>query len=238
MQSRGHQAGEVRHVDHEIGPDLVGDPAELREVELSRVGRPAGEDQLGTPLVGHPLDLGHVDEVVVLGHVVGRDVVQLAGEVQLHPMGEVTAVRQCEAEDGVAGGQQRGHRRGVGLGARMRLHVGVFRAEQCGHAVDGELLDHVDVLAAAVVAPARIALGVLVGQHRPLGLHHRQRSEVLTRDHLQRGLLAGQLGGDRVVHRGIELGQGRAKEWVRGPYRRRHCGIEGHGRLPGISLRE
>ena len=33
----------------------------------------------------------------------------------------------------------------------------------------GELLDDVDVLAAAVVAPARVALGVLVGEHRALG---------------------------------------------------------------------
>ena len=38
----------------------------------------------------------------------------------------------------------------------------------------GELLGHVDVLAAAVVAPARIALGVLVGQHRALRLRARR----------------------------------------------------------------
>ncbi len=127
MQSRGDQTGEVRHVDHQVGTDFVGDAAEFGEVELPRIGRPAGQDQLGLAFVGQPLDLGHVDQVVVLGHVVGGDVVELAGEVQLHPVREMAAVRQGKSEDGVAGGQQCGHRRGVGLGARMWLHVGVFR---------------------------------------------------------------------------------------------------------------
>ena len=53
----------------------------------------------------------------------------------------------------------------VGLRARVRLDVRVLGAEQRLRAVDRELLDHVDELAAAVVALARIALGVLVGQH-------------------------------------------------------------------------
>ena len=52
----------------------------------------------------------------------------------------------------------------VGLRAGVRLHVGVFGAEQLLGAVDGELLGDVDVLAAAVVALAGIAFGVLVGE--------------------------------------------------------------------------
>ena len=79
-------------------------------------------------------------------------------------MGEV------EAEDRVAGLQQRRHHRGVGLRARVRLHVGVLRAEQRLQPVDRQLLDDVDVLAAAVVATPRVALGVLVGQDRALRL--------------------------------------------------------------------
>ncbi len=69
--------------------------------------------------------------------------------------------------------EQREHRRGVGLGAGVRLHVGELGAEQGLDPVDGQLLDHVDVLAAAVIALARVALGVLVGQHRALRLHDR-----------------------------------------------------------------
>ena len=44
----------------------------------------------------------------------------------------------------------------------VRLHVRVLGAEQLLRAIDGEFLDDVDHLAAAVVAPAGIPLGVLV----------------------------------------------------------------------------
>jgi hypothetical protein len=45
----------------------------------------------------------------------------------------------------------------------VRLDVRVLGAEQLLRAVDRELLDLVDDLAAAVVATTRIALGLLVG---------------------------------------------------------------------------
>src|SRR5690606_11179471 len=64
-----------------------------------------------------------------------------------------------------------------------------------------------DVLAPAVVAPAGVALRVLVREHRALGLHHGERGEVLAGDHLQRGLLALQLGADRGVDLRIDLGE-------------------------------
>ena len=86
-------------------------------------------------------------------------------------------------------------------------------AEQGLDPIDGQLLDDVDVLAAAVVAASRIALGVLVGQHRALGLHHRDRSEVLRGDHLQRSLLAPQLRADGRMHLGVRLRQ-RARQHV------------------------
>ena len=66
VQPGGDQAGEVRHVHHQVGAHRVGDPAELGEVQLPGVGGPAGDDQLGPVLEGQGLDLGHVDQVVVL----------------------------------------------------------------------------------------------------------------------------------------------------------------------------
>ena len=123
-------------------------------------------------------------------------------------MREVSAVCQVQAHDGVAGLQQREHRRRIRLGARVRLHVGRLGTEQRLDPVDRELLDDVDMLAAAVVALARIALGVLVGQHRALRLHHRRRREVLGGDHLQRGLLAVELVGDRPIDFLVDVRKG------------------------------
>ncbi len=76
----------------------------------------------------------------------------------------MAAVRQAEGEDGVAGAQQDGVGGEHGGGAGVRLHVGVFGAEQRLGALHGEPFGHVDDLTAAVVPVARVALGVLVGQ--------------------------------------------------------------------------
>ena len=63
----GDQPGEVGHVDHQQRADLVGDLAEAREVELARVGRPAGEQQLRPALARDPRDLVHVDQAASRG---------------------------------------------------------------------------------------------------------------------------------------------------------------------------
>ena len=72
----------------------------------------------------------------------------------------------------------------------MRLHVGVLGAEELLGAVAGQVLHHVHELAAAVVALAGIAFGVLVGEDRARGLQHRLADEVLRGDQLQPFMLA------------------------------------------------
>ena len=205
MQASRDEPGEVGHVDEQVGADLVGDLAEAREVELARIRRPAGHDHLRPLLAGDPRDLVHVDHAGLAVDAVGDDLIQASGGVELHAVREVAAVGELEAHQLVAGLQQRVVDGDVRLRAGMRLHVDVVGAEQRLGAVDRELLGHVDELAAAVVAAAGIALRVLVGQHRALGLEHRHRHEVLGRDHLERPLLAVELLGQDLSDLGIDL---------------------------------
>ena len=120
-------------------------------------------------------------------------------------MREVTTVREVEAEQLLARVHQCHQHRGVGLRAGVRLDVGELGAEQLLRAVAREVLDDVDVLAAAVVAASRVALGVLVRQDAALRLQHRARNEVLRRDHLEGVALAGQLPRHRGSDFGIEF---------------------------------
>jgi hypothetical protein len=48
-------------------------------------------------------------------------------------------------------------------------------------------------LAAAIIAPARVPLGVFVGHHRALRLHHRGADDVFAGDQLDFIALAAQL---------------------------------------------
>jgi hypothetical protein len=235
MQPGGHQPGEVRHVDHQQRADLVRDLPEALEVQEPRVGRPAGEDHLRAALLGDPLDRVHVDPARLAVDLVGRDVVQPARDVDLHPVREVAAVGQREAHQRVAGLEQRVVDGGVGLRAGVRLDVRVLGAEQGLRAVDRQLLDDVDVLAAAVVALAGIALGVLVRQHGALALEDRLRHEVLGGDHLQRVLLPAQLALDRLGDLGVDVGE-RALEVVGREVAHASERITASGTAPGRTI--
>ena len=174
MQAGGDQAGEVGHIDHQVGADLVGDAPERGEVELTRVGRPAGQDGLRAVFPGQPLDLGHVDQVVLFAHVVGGDVVELAGEVQPHPVGEVTAVSEGLTENRVPGCSSAD----IAAALACAPECGCTLAKVAPNSALSRSIASCSMtstcLAAAVVAAPGIALGVLVGQHRTLSLHHRR----------------------------------------------------------------
>ncbi|KAG1438343.1 hypothetical protein G6F57_019892 [Rhizopus arrhizus] len=159
VDASGDQAGHVGHVDEQVGTDLVGDGAEARPVDHLRVGREAGHDHLRLVLQRQALDFVVIDQALVV-HSVLHGVEQLAGSIHLGTVGEVAAVGQAHAEDGVAR-QQQGEVPGlVGLRAAVRLHVGVVRTEQLLEAVNGQLLGDVHVFAAAVVALARFSLAI------------------------------------------------------------------------------
>ena len=119
-----------------------------------------------------------------------RRIVNLAGEINLGSVREVPAVREAHPKDVIARVEQRHVHRGVGLRTRVRLHVGVGRAEQLLDALDGEALGHVHVFTAAVIALAGITLGIFIGQLRTLGLQHAGAGVVLGGDQLNVVFLA------------------------------------------------
>ena len=65
MRAARDEPGEMRHVDHEIGADRVGDLAEAREIQDARIGRAAGDDELRPVLARELRHLVDVDALVL-----------------------------------------------------------------------------------------------------------------------------------------------------------------------------
>ena len=116
---------------------------------------------------------------------------------------------KVQSQERVARLHQGHERRRIGGRARMRLDVGEARAEQLLHALDREGFRDVDVLAAAVIALARQAFGIFVGQHRALRLEHRAADDVLRGDQLDLVALAAELLADHIGDLGIGVGERR-----------------------------
>ena len=93
-------------------------------------------------------------------------------------MGQVTAVGQTHAHDGVAGLQQGEVNRRVGLGAGMGLYVGMLRAEEDLCPIPGQILHHVHIFASAVVPVSGVPFCIFIRQMGTHGRHHRGADEV------------------------------------------------------------
>ena len=112
----------------------------------------------------------------------------------------------------------------------MRLHIGELAAEQLGHPLDGQPLGDVDELAAAVIALARQAFGIFVGEHGALRFQHRARDDVLRGDQFDLVALAAEFEPDRLGDLGIALAQTGGKQRLNvigrhGLGSRRHHGL-------------
>ena len=216
------EAREVGHVAEKERADLVGNLAEAPRLYGPRIGGAATDDQLRPVLLREREHVVVVDDVALTRDAVVDDVVEPAREVDLEAVRQVTAVRELEREDRVArfqAGEVDGH---VRLRTRVRLHVRVLRAEELLRAVDGQLLDLVDHLAAAVVAPAGIPLGVLVRRHAADCLQHRRPGEVLGGDQLDLAALPLELAAEQIRDLGIHFGEAGGPEILEGQRCDRH----------------
>ncbi|MNC28141.1 hypothetical protein D3C75_763380 [compost metagenome] len=182
VQAGCHQTGDVGHVHHEQGANIIGDLGKSFKVDGPGIRAGAGHDQTGTVLEGRLADLIIINAVGVLIHAVSHEVVQDAGGVGRIAVGQVAAVGQIHAEHGVAGFDGRQVNSQIGLSAGVGLHIHVLSAEQLLGPVAGDVLHNVHMLAAAVITGTGIPFRVLVGQYAAHSLQHRSADEILRSD--------------------------------------------------------
>ena len=189
--SARHQTGNVGHVHQQRSAVPVGDVGKGFEIQGSGIGRSPRHQHPGT-IPAHDVLHPVVVNAPRFGlHPVADGPVYLSRLVHHRPVGQVAAAGEIHAHQGVPRLQQ-GHKgRQIGLGTGMGLHIGVLRAEELFHPVNGQPLDLVHILAPAVVPPAGVALGILVGQAAAHGGHHRGGGDVLRGDEFNILLLPG-----------------------------------------------
>ena len=190
VRAGGDQARDVRDVGHEVGADLVGNGAEPGEVDGPRVGAGPADDQLGAEAQGLLPDGVVVQQEGVRTDAVVLDLEELARKGNRGPVRDVAALVHGLAEDAVPFFEERRDHDLIGAGARVRLDIGVPGLEDLPGPADGEGLQAIHDLAAAVEAGAGEAFRRLVLHDGPQGGQDGPRALVLRRDKLQRVLLA------------------------------------------------
>src|SRR5579871_1091205 len=105
-------------------------------------------------------------------------------------MGKMAASRQVQPQKGIARLHQGEKGRDIGGGPRMRLNVCETASEKLRNTLNRQIFGNVDVLAAAIIALARLAFGIFVGEDRALRLEHRGADIILRGDQLDIVLLS------------------------------------------------
>jgi hypothetical protein len=129
MYAAGNQSGDVRHVHKKECADGLGDFGDALEIDDARICAGTRYDHFGFVILRERFDLIVIDALIFLAHVIFDEVVHAPGKIQRVAVGQVAAVREGHAEDGVAGFQRRHIYGNVGGRAGVRLHISVFRAE-------------------------------------------------------------------------------------------------------------
>ena len=193
MLPGGDKARNMRHVDHEIRADGIGDFAHALKVDQARISAGARDDELRFLLLCAPLYHIVVDHLGLRADAVEGGVEVLAGDGCFGAVGQMSAVAEIHAQDGVARLEKSEVDRHIGLGAGVRLDIGMLRAEEFLCPLDGEGFHLVHILAAAVIARAGVTLGVFIGQMAPHSLHNGGGDKVLRGDQLNMIPLTSQL---------------------------------------------
>ncbi len=203
MDSGGNQPGDMRDIRHQHRPAALGDFAEPLEIEGAGVGARARHDQLRPVLLGQARDLIVIDPAGLTAHPVEDGAVDTPRKIQRMTVRKVAPVCKAHGENRIPGFQGGEVDRHVGLGAGMGLDVGMLDAEERLGPRNGQRLDDVHVLAAAVIPLPRQPLGVLVGEEGSLGLEDRLARIVLRGDQDHLLLLAPDLILDGLKNLGV-----------------------------------
>ena len=205
MLAAGDQARDVRHVSHKERAVSVCDVGHGLEIDLARIGRRARNQQLGPVLPDKILNHIVIDPPRGGIDAVADAVVDLAREVHLRAVRQMAAVGKVHAHKRVAWLQKRGIDLEIGLRARVRLHVCKFCAEELLGARNRQRLQLVDIVAAAVITPARVALGVFIGEHRAHRRDDGRGGDVFRCDEFDILLLTGKFAADQRGNLGVRL---------------------------------
>ena len=154
--------------------------------------------------ISQPFIVARMIEILMRGRELGKTLEIGAGS------GYQAAVCQRHTQNGVARFQNRSVHGLVGLGAGVRLDIDIFCAKQLFSAINRQLFNNINVFAATVVAFARIAFSIFVGQLRTLGFHNGTADVVFRGDQLDVVLLALVFLGDGCCQIGVILCEGNA----------------------------
>ena len=206
MRTAGNKAGNMCHIDQQIGTHTVSNFAETGKIDDARIGRTARNDEFRLMLFCQSLNLVKINAMVIAAHTILHGIKPFAGLVWSRTMGQVSAGGEAHAQDRITGFDERLKHRLIGLRPGIGLHIGIGAIVKFTNTLDGKLFGHINMFATAIITPTGIALGIFIGQHRALHLHHRLGNNIFRGNQLNLVFLARQFAAQNAGNIRIAFG--------------------------------
>ena len=184
------KARDVGHIHHEQGAIFLTNLGKTGEIDDARIGTGPGYNKLGFVLLAQGGDLVIIDASVGFFDPIMVDFVKLPGKIQVHSVGQMPPVGQVHGHDRITWLQRReidGH---VGGSAGMGLDIGEWGVKKFHGPVNSQLFGLIHIFTTAVIALARVAFRIFVGENGPLRRKDGRGGVIFRSDHFQPGLLA------------------------------------------------
>src|SRR5579862_8395784 len=104
MHACRDQARNVSHVDHEFGSDPVRNGTHAREIDDTRIGTGAGNDELWPEFFGPSFYGVVIEHTGFLVHAVPGKLVCLPRKIEMRTVSEMPAMTEIHSEYPVTGG--------------------------------------------------------------------------------------------------------------------------------------
>ena len=102
IQIRCNQTSEVSHIGPQVSANFIGDGTECFKIQGARICRPTRDDHLWLFSDCLLAQTVHIQTAGLFIHRISSYFVQLAGEIQLHAVGQVSTMIQRKAQNLIA----------------------------------------------------------------------------------------------------------------------------------------
>ena len=188
--SGSHDTGDMGHIYHHQRTDFITDLTNAGKINNAWISAGASHDKLRLASNGFGLHGIVIDGFGFRINAVFFKMIELAAEVDRRTMGEMAAMAEVHAQHGIPRFEHSLISGEVCLGTAVRLHIGMFGTKQFFGAIAGNILNHVHIFAATIIALARISFSIFVCQAGALRRHHSAAGKVFRSDQLDLVALA------------------------------------------------
>ena len=172
MDTCCHQPGNMGHIHHKEGINLISYCAKCLKINKTGIGTGTSHNHSGPVFMSDTLHFLHVDHACFLINSIRYEIEKLSREVDWTTMGEVSTMGEIHAQHLVAGVQCGKINSHICLAAGMGLNISIFRLKQFPGSVDCQIFYNIGIITTAIIALTGIPFGILIGEDRTLRLKY------------------------------------------------------------------